>query len=135
MFINKSRIYFNQVDPGGILFYGEVFNIVHCAYEDMFNGFNLGVNYFEHPEFAVPIIHTEADYLKPIKLGDEIITRIIVSELKTSSFSLEYEVQDIFGNILVKVKTVHVFVRKKGFSKTELPTELRNKLSDLYFAK
>lgn len=135
MFINKSRIYFNQVDPGGILFYGEVFNIVHSAYEEMLNSFDLDTNYFEHSEFAIPIIHSEADYLKPVKFGDEIITKIVVSELKTSSFSLEFEIQDIIGNILVKVKTVHVFVKKKGFSKTELPTGLRSKLNELYSTK
>jgi len=135
MFVNKSRIYFNQVDPGGILFYGEVFNIVHSAYEEMLNSFDLDTNYFEHSEFAIPIIHSEADYLKPVKFGDEIITKIVVSELKTSSFSLEFEIQDIIGNILVKVKTVHVFVKKKGFAKTELPTGLRNKLNELYSTK
>lgn len=86
------------------------------------------VNFFDSIDFVLPIIHTEADYKKPLKPGDKIICEIGVGSLRDSSFELNYTFR--IGNELhAEVKTVHVCTSKKDFSKTTLPDFLRTALS------
>jgi len=127
MFTTKSKIYFYDCDPAGIMFFANIFKFAHSAYEDFMKCLETEQNYFLNSNFVLPIIHSEADYLLPLKAGDEVEINVIVSQLKNSSFELSYNVY-VSDKTVAKVKTVHVCVKKEGFIKTELPEDLHNKL-------
>lgn len=123
MFTVKRRINFFDCDPAGIIFYSRLFDFCHSAYEQLIQSFELDEDYWDNPVYVVPIIHTECDYYKPIKYGDEIEIRLSVSNLKNSSFELTYHL--LFNNEkCAVVKTVHVFVSREDWNKMNIPDNI-----------
>ncbi len=124
----KRRINFYNCDPAGILFYGNIFFFCHSAYEELISSFNLKINYWQNDEFVVPIIKSTADYLKPFKFGDEITIEVSVTELRESSFELNYKCSNQSSDVCADVKTVHVLIDKKTWQKIELTAEIKDGL-------
>lgn len=125
----NGTINFFDCDPAGILFFGRVFELCHSAYEDLIKSFNLGFDYWNNDKYVVPIIHTEADYLLPLKPGEKYLIEVSVSKLKESSFELNYLCKNENGKITNEVKTVHVFVDRIKWKKSHLLPELMEGLS------
>jgi YbgC/YbaW family acyl-CoA thioester hydrolase len=123
MFSVKRRINFYDCDPAGIIFFSRIFEFCHAAYETLIESFELDEDYWDNPYYVVPIIHSECDYYKPIKYGDEIEIEVFVSQLKSSSFELNYKIN--FANeTCALVKTVHVFVRREDWNKMQIPDNI-----------
>ena len=111
----KRKINFYDCDPAGILFYGNIFFFCHSAYEELVLTFDLKYEYWLSKEFVVPIFTTEANYLKPLKRGDEINVEASVTDLRKSSFELSYKCINQSGDLCAIVKTVHIFLDKASF--------------------
>lgn len=128
MFTANVKVYFYDADPAGIIFYASIFKYVHAAYEDFLRSLSTERNFFFDRDYILPIMHAEADYVRPIRVGDELKIEVSVSLLKTSSFELTYRfyLGDQFTSM---VKTVHVCVLKEKFEKIELPSDFHLKLS------
>lgn len=128
MFSSFTKVYFYDADPAGIIFYASLFKFAHLAYEDFMRSLNIGRDLFFDKEVVLPIVHAEGNYLRPIKVGDELIIDVWVSRLMKSSFELSYKIYQVDLHESAAAKTVHVCVSKKSFKKTELPKELHSKL-------
>lgn len=128
MFQTEVKVYFYDADPAGIIFYASIFKFAHYAYEDLMRSFSLERNYFFDDEIILPIIHTQADYFSPIKVGEKLIISVTASQLRESSFELSYKFTDENDKIRASAKTVHVCVSKSGFKKAVMPAELHEKL-------
>lgn len=128
MFSVKVKVYFYDCDPAGILFYANVFKLAHSAYEELMKSLSLDKDYFNDKNYVLPITHSEADYFLPIKSGEELTVEIIVTQLKNSSFELSYQFCNQDSQTASKVKTVHVCAAKEKFAKTEMPSDLYEKL-------
>jgi YbgC/YbaW family acyl-CoA thioester hydrolase len=132
LFNYKTKISFYDCDPAGILFYGKIFFLCHSAYEALIQSFNLKEDYWNNDVYAVPIIHSEASYHKSLKYNETVTIKIKVTQLKSSSFELEYECMNDNGENCVIVKTVHLFVDKKLWKKSVMSQEI-NKGFSKYF--
>jgi len=124
MFTVKKRINFYDCDPAGILFYAKLFEINHSVYEEMINSFNLKTNYWTNDDFAVPIIKTDGEYLKPVRAGETISINLTVTLKKENSFELTYVWFDKEGDVAAKARTVHVFVDKNKWTKIPMSDEI-----------
>ena len=129
MFYSDYKIKFGQCDPGGIMYFAELFDLAHWAYEDMLLESLPENNYFTHDQIVIPLVHAEADYINPLKLHQNVTLKLTVGDIKTTSFQLITEFSDQSENLSAKVKTVHVCVSKDSFDKTEIPNDLREALS------
>lgn len=123
MFAVKRRINFFDCDPAGIIFYSRLFDFCHSAYEQLIDSFELDEDYWDNSVYVVPIVHTECDYYRPIKYGDEIEIQLLVSNLKNSSFELTYSLL-LNGEKCAVVKTVHVFVSREDWNKMNIPDNI-----------
>ncbi len=128
MFETTRRIDFFEADAAGIMFFANVFKFAHAAYEEFLQSELPERNFFDHPEFLLPIIHSEADYHKVILPGEKIKIVLEVKQIRDSAFSLIYKMLGEEDDLRVKVNTVHVCVSKNGFKKVRLPEDLRNVL-------
>ncbi len=128
MFEYNSRINFYNCDPAGIIFFGEVFKFAHSAYELFLNHLLPETNYFNHPDIILPIIKANAEYLNPLKQGDEIKITVSVTRLLEKSFELTYNIYNKENNLCVIVETVHVCLSKHTFKKITLDENLKQKL-------
>lgn len=129
MYTYSTRVNFYDADGAGILFFGNIFRIIHSAYEDFINKGNFSRNYFSDEQYAIPIIHTGADYIKPIFPNSNIVVKVSLQEVKTSSFIFLYEIYDEKDELLARCTTVHVFVEKMKWNKTNIPQEVRDHLN------
>lgn len=129
MYKFKKTINFYDCDPAGILFFARVFEICHSAYEALISSFEMKGEYWNNENFAVPIIHTEGEYLLPLTPGDIITVEVSVSQLKESSFELHYICRNADDKVTNEVKTVHIFVDKSKWKKMPIDPEVKQNLS------
>ena len=123
MFTTKVRVYFYDADPAGIVFYANIFRFSHVAFEEFIRSHISDRDYFLDRDFSLPVIHTEADYSIPIKVGTELHAEIFVSQLRTSSFEILCKLYQN-DQLAASTKTVHVCVSMNKFEKVKLPDEL-----------
>ncbi len=129
MISNQFIVNFYDCDPAGIIFYANIFKYAHSNYEKMIKSFELDHDYFVNGSYVVPIIHTQADYLKPIKSGEKIEVQTTVTNIRDASFELTHQFYDSKNVLKAKVITVHVCVDKKSFKKTNLEKTIYESLS------
>lgn len=125
----------HDIDAAGVMFFAHVFRYAHDAYEQWMTqqGFSLA-QIVREQSFALPLVHASADYHAPLRHGDVVTVMLHVTELKSSSFTLQYQfipaaVQT--ANVIqsanepaVTVTTVHVCIHQSSGKIRALPGEL-----------
>lgn len=129
MFTTTYKIAFCETDPGGIVFFAEFFKIAHITYERFFESLDLDRNYFLDDKYILPIVHSSADYVSPVKFGDELICEVTVGKIGTTSFELFYTLKNK-NNVSAKILTKHVVVLKNSFEKSSIPEDLKIRLKE-----
>ena len=117
---------FQDVDAGGVLFFGRIFDYCHEAYEEFIASSGADrAKYFAGGEFLVPIAHAEADYRTPIRHGEQVIVAIDVTRVGRASFRLRYKVTGPAGDLRVEAVTIHAFVNFATMKPIPIPEPLR----------
>jgi len=129
LFSTRYKIAFCETDPGGILFFAEFLKIAHITYERFFESLNLKKNYFLDNKYILPIVHTDADYISPVKFGDELLCQVSVGRIGKTSFELNYTLINKKKRA-AKITTKHVAVLKKEFKKRPIPKDLLIRLKE-----
>jgi 1,4-dihydroxy-2-naphthoyl-CoA hydrolase len=117
---------FQDVDAGGVLFFGRIYDYCHHAYEEFWGAEGIDrAHFFAGAPFLVPIAHSEADYRRPIRHGDRISVRIDVTRVGRASFTLRYHVTGPEQDLRVEASTVHAFVNRDTMRPIPIPEDLR----------
>ena len=83
---NARVVRFGECDPAGVVYYPIFFQWFHDAMEDWF-AHRLGVPYAEVlKELGFPAARTEADFVRPCRLGDAITVSVEVEKLGSRLF-------------------------------------------------
>ncbi len=126
----RATVPFDEGDIEGIVFFGNYFRLAHRALEQTLPQWGIPwKDWFKHPDWGVPLRHVEADYLKPLRPGDEYEVRVTIKELGESSvhFNFEFISQ---GATVARLKTSHVFVRRPDMVKIPVPDPIRKCLAE-----
>lgn len=120
-----------ETDATGVLYFAEKLKLALEAFEDYLlkRGFTLQ-QMIEGAEFLLPIVHAEADYSAPLRVGDQVTIKLSLDRLGTSSFTLK----TLFfcrGNEVGSAKIVHVSIARKTGKSIPLPPEVHQLLSGL----
>ena len=120
-------IRFQDVDAGGVLFFGRIYDYCHHAYEEFWDAEGIDrAHFFAGAEYLVPIAHSEADYRRPIRHGDKIQVRVDVTRVGRASFTLRYHVTGADPvDLRVEASTVHAFVDRATMRPIPIPESLR----------
>jgi len=130
MYTMTTTVRLPETDAAGILFFGSYFRIAHDAYESFMTAIGFGLDYVIHESpFFILIVHADADFTRPLRLGDTLTVELHVEKVGQTSFVISYVVKDTQGQVAARLKTVHVTVDKSSGSKMTLPHALREKLS------
>lgn len=130
--VHQVFISFELVDSANILYFSRVFELSHQAYEVMVSK-QLGFvwnDWFNHPTWTVPIKHTEAEYILPLRGGQYYEILSSVKQVGDTSFIIEHRFlqnQTVYCN----VKTVHVFCDRLSGTKIPIPFDLKAKFEAL----
>lgn len=129
---NARVVRFGECDPAGVVYYPIFFQWFHDAMEDWF-AHRLGVPYAEVlKELGFPAARTEADFVRPCRLGDAITVSVEVEKLGSRSFTLAFTVRGDDETVRARGRTVCVCIAASGdgfsFSSTTIPAALRERL-------
>jgi len=129
IFIKETYIPFHLGDAAGILFFGHLFSLAHETYE-LFVQKKLTIlwqNWFDHPDWIVPIKQTHSCYYHPVKVGSSYQIGLSIKKIGVSSFVLTYQlIQE--QTLFCEVETVHVFCHRDLFQKIPIPPSVLVKL-------
>ena len=128
MFTKNVKTYFDQADPAGILFFGEIITMAIRLIEDFLAQSDLSwEGWFNNTYWIVPIRHAQADFLQPMKAGQiyQAHTEIVSTTKHSITFATNFSYKQ---QILTSVKTVHVFVSKESNEKIAVPQDVLDKL-------
>lgn len=123
MFSTDIRINFFDADPAGIMFFANIFRLAHSAYEEMITSAGFERDYFFDEEYAIPILHADVDFVKPMFPGSVLSVEIAVKTVKDTSFELQYHFKNEDGELTARLRTVHVFITRSDWEKSAIPSE------------
>ncbi|MCL5985092.1 MAG: acyl-CoA thioesterase [Actinobacteria bacterium] len=132
MYKYEETIKFYHTDAAGGLFFANLFLIAHDCYEKLLYKMGLKISdILDRKEYLIPIVHAEADYRIPIKVG-EIIEVILNAELTgNSSFTLNFTFNKKNGKVAAQVKTVHAVVDFNSKKGMPIPENIKKILQNL----
>lgn len=132
-FETQIKIHFDEADPAGIAFSGNLFNKIHRCYEDFVEALNQDPQkFFLSPEVIYPLRHYEGEYFKPLMPLQTYSVTIGVLKISDSSFQLEYRIQNS-GEAMATFRSTHVAVDPKKFQKISIPENLKSNLEKFVF--
>lgn len=131
MFLAQNKVRMHDTDMAGILYFARQFRFAHDALEDFAASEGFSFEQVFHKEhFVFVIVHVEADYLAPLKVGDPLETEVTIENIGTSSFTIFYKIFRTNSQRLLigTAKTVHVTLDTKTRKKIPIPEAFRAKL-------
>ena len=115
MWIYQRLIRMRDTDATGALFFGAAFDIAVEAFEEWLH---LQGTSLKESSCLLPIVHAEADYLRPIYLGDQLSIQLKVEKVGTTSFTIAYTF--IKDQRVGEVKITHVAVSRNTGEKIKV---------------
>lgn len=113
MFNSNFKIYYEDTDAGGVVYYSNYLKYIERARTDLLNqlGFSLIKLINEYDSLFV-VKKVNCEYIQSAKLEDKILVQTKIMKVKNASFDLE---QNIFNdkNIIFKSSIVMVCVNSK----------------------
>lgn len=125
------RVRFQDVDAAGTVFFPKVLEYMSDAYLELLLAAGLDVpGLLERREAAAPLIHAEADYLAPLRFGDEVVVEVVLARIGGSSTVYGYRIRRADDNKVAALgQTVHVWVNARTFTPVPVPDALRQYLT------
>ncbi len=123
--IHHQVIRLRHTDAAGLLYAPRLMEMAQDAFEALQSA--AGVSPRERLEGSGPIlptVHCEADFLRPIRLGDEIAVEIRLERSGRRSFTLAYLFRSPAGEEVARGATVHVPMDRATGTSTELTDEM-----------
>jgi len=126
----QTTIRFEDADPAGVIFYPRAIALAHAVVENLIRRSPLGWDaWFASPEYAAPLRHAEADFLRPMRTGETLTARASVEKLGETSVTFLVEFLDSQGLAAARIRTVHVLIDKRSGSAIPLTAEIRSGLT------
>jgi 1,4-dihydroxy-2-naphthoyl-CoA hydrolase len=117
-----KKIRLRDTDATGVLYFTEQLRMALETLEDCFSLRSL----LEKEAFLMPIVHAEADYFAPLRVGDEVEITLSCEKLGTTSFTLGYRFYDPKRQKEVgKASIVHVVISKETGKSIPVPSHLQ----------
>ena len=125
MFQYTFKIYYEDTDSGGVVYYANYLKFIERARTEMINelGFTLNTLLKDYDRLFL-VKKIECDYIETCKLEDRLNVQSRVLVLKNASFELE---QNIFkqNNIIFRSKILMVCVNSQGVP-SKMPSDLHS---------
>ena len=112
-FIYQRIVRFHETDAAGVVYFANVLNLCHEAYEASLaaSGVNLKI-FFGGSAIAIPIVHADIDFRRPMFCGDLLKIDLTPHSQDPSSFEITYQITEDTANArpLAKALTRHVCI-------------------------
>jgi 1,4-dihydroxy-2-naphthoyl-CoA hydrolase len=126
-FAYQRTVHFADTDAAGVVFFPNYLAICHEAYEEALSSAGIGLQaFFAQTGTVVPVVKSEADYLRPLACGDKLRVTASPSALTANSYAIQFEIIRLGAaeKIAARVRTEHVCIDAKTRERTPLPAQL-----------
>jgi len=128
-YVYRHRVRFGEVDAAGILYYPRLFEIAHEAYEDLFPA-RFGrpfARFIDDWEFITPVVGTQARFVEPMRLGDELDVRIDVTRIGDRSYTLRFRFESAGdpARVRAELHVTHCFILRASGASCGIPDTFR----------
>lgn len=132
-FVARREILFQEIDAAGIIFYPRVLEMFHDTYAAMLAAAGAHLrDVMLTDTWIAPVRHAEADYFKPLRLGDAIRVEIARAHLFETEATLGYRVVRAESEeVCVVGQVVHTFVDRATFKRIPIPERVRRALAHI----
>lgn len=125
LFRYNRIIRLQETDATGVLYFAEQLKIALEAFEDFLIHKGFSLNQLIESPYLMPVVHAEADYFAPLKVGDRVNISVALHRLGEKSFTLHYVFHDPVRAIDVGTVTlIHVTVDGKTRSSLPIPESI-----------
>ncbi|MEY2858949.1 MAG: hypothetical protein RLZZ74_3262 [Cyanobacteriota bacterium] len=118
------RIYLSDTDAARVVYFAKGLEICHQAYEESLAEQGISLKQMiQEGKTALPIVHAEIDFLRPLFCGDRIQISLVASLINHSEFAIAYQIFliDNLEQTLVKAQTRHVCINPQIRQRVDLP--------------
>ena len=128
----ETEIMLRHTDAAGVLFFPRLLEIAHEAVEMLMIriGFPIS-NMIDGELHHLPIVHTEADFRLPCRLGDKLTVEVSLHKLGDHSLGFSCNFLDSDRNIKAITRVDHVAIDPDTGTVTEVDQELKTALIKL----
>ena len=120
-------IHFPDTDAAGVVFFANYLVICHEAYEEALGAAGIELKtFFADTGVVVPIIKSEAEYLRPLACGEKIRVGVHPDLLTEATYAVRYEVIRLGAveKLAARVRTEHVCIATQSRERRPLPPPL-----------
>lgn len=123
----KIKVYYEDTDAGGVVYYGNYLRYLERARTEFLAEKGIDVVNYHHQGFFFVVVNVDINYKKPAKLGDIISVTTEIIDLKNATITF---LNKIFKDnyLLVEAKVTIACMGKDGKPK-RFPEEVRHALS------
>lgn len=118
------RIYYEDTDSGGVVYYANYLKFFERARTDFFRDKNIiQSDLAKNSDIVFVVKNCAINYIKPAKLDDIIETSVIMEELKSASIKITQEIKRD-GERLCQFSATIACVNSKSFKPTRIPKNI-----------
>ncbi len=129
VFRYATELKLRDTDAAGVAFFAAYYAIAHDVYESFLHQHGASLTTWLS-QVHLPIVHSEADYTAPLRLGDSFEVILRCDRIGERSFTLTYEFTSAVGS-LAQLKTIHVAVPSRMTSEEVVSALLPERLREL----
>ena len=125
---------FQDVDAAGIVFFPRFYEYFHDTYVELLSacGFDLPAR-LDEGVWGMPLVHAEADFLRPLRFGDAICVEVVALRESERSVAFGFRVRREggakSGEVCAVGETVHAFLERASMRSCPMPPSFRDVLS------
>jgi YbgC/YbaW family acyl-CoA thioester hydrolase len=113
-FVTTHTVKFAEIDAAGIAFFSRMYEWSHYAYEEVLASVGLPLmELLETSDVLMPLVHSEADYKAPCRLGDELTIEVVIESSTQRSITWRFKFTGQDDTLRGVVRLVCVPVNRK----------------------
>ena len=125
-FSANYRIYFEDTDAGGVVYYANYLKFFERARTDFLRALNISQSELAATENLVFVVRKcQIEYISPAKLDDLVEVSVIVKEIHAASIVMQQEIKRS-DKILSTLSVEIVCVAADNFRPKKIPTNIKN---------
>ena len=125
VFTYRRIIRFQETDAAGVVYFANILNLCHEAYEAALADAGIDVRtFFGGAALAVPIVHASVDFRRPLYCGDDVAIALSTHMLDNSNFEIRYCLTNTEEKTVATALTRHVCIDSASRQRQPVSSEL-----------
>ncbi|MDJ0553352.1 MAG: thioesterase family protein [Microcoleaceae cyanobacterium MO_207.B10] len=128
VFYYTRTVYFQDTDAAGVVYFANVLAMCHEAYEASLVAFGINLKvFFSNQEIAIPIIHANVDFRRPMFCGDDLSIEVMPKNWGDDEFEISYQIffKEMGEKWVARANTKHVCIQPQTRSRQQLSDEMK----------